>query len=86
MIAVIARSAGCARVVDGRLLAGPRVGDPVQWDKCKFNAATDTDDASLRKRQCGRIVVPVDYAHPDGDVAVLVLVDSPPRARRSARW
>ena len=56
-VALVAGSAGCARVVDGRaVLASPRVGDPVQWDKCKFNA--DVDDAVKRIAQCGRIAVP----------------------------
>ncbi len=81
VVALVAGSAGCARVVDGRaVLAGPRVGDPVQWDKCKFNA--DVDDAVKRIAQCGRIAVPVDYAHPDGDVAVLALVRFPAKGKK----
>jgi hypothetical protein len=80
-VALVAGSAGCSTVVDGRaVLASPRVGDPVQWDKCKFNA--DVDDAVKRAAQCGRIAVPVDYAKPDGDVAVLALVRFPAKGKK----
>ncbi len=75
--ALVAGSAGCAQVVDGRaVLSGPRIGDPVQWQTCELSAKTDT--ASLpHGTQCGRIAVPIDYDNPDGDAANLALIRFP---------
>lgn len=67
---------GCSRLTDGRaVLAAPRIGQPVQWEKCRFTSDTTVkvpDDA-----RCGFIAVPVDYDHPDGDVAQLAMIRFP---------
>ena len=64
VVALVAGSAGCARVVDGRaVLGGPRVGEPVQWQKCRLTGGVETQ--LPRDTECGRIAVPIDYAKPD---------------------
>lgn len=66
----------CTRMTPGHaVLAGPRVGQPVQWDKCRFTADTNIkvpDDA-----QCGFIAVPVDYSNTQGAVARLAMIRFP---------
>ena len=76
VVALVAGSAGCARVVDGRaVLAGPRVGEPVQWQKCRLTGGVETQ--LPRDTECGRIAVPIDYNKPDGDVANLAMIRFP---------
>jgi pimeloyl-ACP methyl ester carboxylesterase len=77
LIAAATLTAGsCTRMANGRaVLPSPRIGEPVQWDKCRFSAGTAVnvpDDA-----RCGRIAVPVDYNHLDGDVAQLAMIRFP---------
>ncbi|MBS9533598.1 alpha/beta hydrolase [Mycobacterium sp. M1] len=67
----------CTRMTVGHaVLAMPRVGQPVQWDKCRFTADTNIkvpDDA-----RCGFLAVPVDYSNlQGGDVARLALIKFP---------
>ena len=83
-VALVAGTAACARVVDGHpVLASPRIGDPVQWDKCKLNDSNpDVQDSIKRSVQCGRVAVPVDYGKPDGDVAVLAMVRFPATGKK----
>jgi pimeloyl-ACP methyl ester carboxylesterase len=73
---LVAGSAGCGRVVDGRaVLAGPRVGEPVQWQKCRLTGGVETQ--LPRDTVCGWIAVPIDYNKPDGDVANLAMIRFP---------
>ena len=73
---LVAGAAGCARVVDGRaVLAGPRVGEPVQWQKCRLTGGVETQ--LPRDTVCGWIAVPIDYNKPDGDVANLAMIRFP---------
>ena len=67
--------AGCVRVVGGRAgLAGPKLGQPVEWIPCRSsNPQTKLPSGAL----CGKLAVPVDYDHPDGDVAVLAMIRIP---------
>ena len=67
--------AGCVRVVGGRaVLAGPRLGQPIEWIPCR----TSNPKAKIPKgAMCGRLAVPVDYDHLDGDVASLPLIKFP---------
>jgi pimeloyl-ACP methyl ester carboxylesterase len=68
--------AGCAQVVDGRaVLAGPRVGDPIRWEPCRFTGGQE--ESLPPDTQCGGLAVPVDYDKPDGDVATLALIRFP---------
>ncbi|HEY5843097.1 MAG TPA: alpha/beta hydrolase [Mycobacterium sp.] len=76
VVALVAGSAGCARVVDGRaVLGGPRVGEPVQWQKCRLTGGVETQ--LPRDTECGRIAVPIDYAKPTGDAANLAMIRFP---------
>jgi pimeloyl-ACP methyl ester carboxylesterase len=77
-ISVLA-AGGCGRITDGRaVLPSPRIGQPVQWDKCRFSGGATVklpDDA-----QCGFIAVPVDYNNledPDADTAALAMIRFP---------
>ncbi|MGH3560508.1 MAG: alpha/beta hydrolase, partial [Mycobacterium sp.] len=81
-VAIVAAAltvAGCTRLVAGRaVLASPRVGEPVRWEKCQFTPDTTVkvpDDA-----RCGSVAVPVDYNDLDGpnaSVAQLALIRFP---------
>lgn len=66
---------GCIRVVGGRArMAEPKLGQPVQWTPCRSsNPAVKIPGGAL----CGKLAVPVDYAHPGGDVAALALIRFP---------
>jgi pimeloyl-ACP methyl ester carboxylesterase len=66
----------CVRVVRGRaMLAGPKLGQPLQWAPCHVSGGTATK--LLAGAQCGKIAVPVDYHHLDSDVAALALIRFP---------
>ncbi|KZS86034.1 alpha/beta hydrolase [Mycobacterium persicum] len=67
--------AGCIRVVGGRArMAEPKLGQPVQWTPCRSsNPAVKIPGGAL----CGKLAVPVDYGHPDGDIAALALIRFP---------
>ena len=73
--AVVLVLAGCVRVVGGRaLMSEPRLGAPVVWTPCKStNPAVKIPGHAM----CGKLAVPVDYSHPDGDVAALALIRFP---------
>ena len=68
--------AGCTQVVRGRaVLAGPKVGQPVEWGPCRVSGG-----GSVRLpggAQCGKLAVPVDYRHPNGDATTLGLIRFP---------
>ena len=74
--AAVLSAGGCSRLTEGRaMLPGPRVGQPVQWEKCRFTSDTNVkvpDDA-----QCGFLAVPVNYDNPDGDIARLAIIRFP---------
>lgn len=76
-IAMVAFTVGsCTRMTPGHaVLAVPRVGQPVQWDKCRFTA--DTNIKVPADGQCGFIGVPVDYSKPQGAVARLAMIRFP---------
>ena len=67
--------AGCVRVVGGRaLMAGPKLGQPVQWTPCRSaSGSVKIPGGAL----CGKLAVPVDYDHPGGDVAALAMIRFP---------
>src|ERR1700752_3841823 len=67
--------AGCFRVAAGRAVrAGPKLGQPVEWTPCRpSNPEAKIPSGAL----CGRLAVPVDYNHLDGDVATLALIRFP---------
>ncbi|MCV7195859.1 alpha/beta hydrolase [Mycobacterium angelicum] len=73
--AVALVSAGCIRVVGGRArMAEPRLGQPIEWTLCRSsNPGVKIPGGAL----CGKLAVPVDYAHPDADVATLALIRFP---------
>ncbi|MEO8814961.1 MAG: alpha/beta hydrolase [Mycobacterium sp.] len=66
----------CTRMTDGRaVLSSPRIGQPVQWEKCRFTADSTIkvpDDA-----QCSFIAVPADYNKLDGDTTQLAMIRFP---------
>jgi pimeloyl-ACP methyl ester carboxylesterase len=65
---------GCLRVVDGHaVMAGPRLGQPVKWVPCRASNPAKLPAGTM----CGKLAVPVDYDHLNGDVAVLGLVRFP---------
>ena len=77
VMAVIAVTvAGCTQVVKGRaVLAGPKVGQPVEWGPCRISGG---GAAKLPGgAQCGKLAVPVDYRHPGGDATTLGLIRVP---------
>ncbi|OBH05173.1 hydrolase [Mycobacterium sp. E1747] len=67
--------AGCVRVVGGRaLLAEPKLGQAVEWTPCRSaNPKAKIPAGAL----CGKLAVPVDYDHRDGDVATLAMIRFP---------
>ena len=77
--ALAVTSAGCSTTVSGRaVIAGPQVGQPVQWGPCRTAGGGGGDALPIPAgAQCGQIGVPVDYAKPDGDVASLALIRFP---------
>ncbi len=74
-------TSGCGRIVEGRaVLAGPRVGDSIRWDRCKLTGGVETKLPP--GAECGRIAVPIDYDRPDGDVANLAIIRFPATGAR----
>lgn len=67
--------AGCVRVVAGHgRRAEPLLGQPIEWTLCRAaKAGVKIPGNAL----CGRLAVPVDYNHRDGDVATLALIRFP---------
>jgi len=63
--------AGCLRVVDGHpQMAGPRLGQPIAWSPCRTTGSGKLPAGAM----CGKLAVPVDYDHLNGDAAVLGIV------------
>lgn len=77
--ALVLGAAGCSRVVDGTAEpAGPRIGEPVRWEACKFTGGQESKLPS--GTECGRIAVPVDYDEiddPDAPVIELAMIRFP---------
>src|SRR5271155_4168609 len=68
--------ASCTQVVKGRaLLAGPKVGQPIEWGACRVagGGAVKLPGGA----QCGKLAVPVDYKHPGGYATTLGLIRFP---------
>lgn len=78
-VAALVASAGCSTVVGGSaVIAGPQIGQPVQWGPCRVAGGGGGNSLPIPAgAQCGKIAVPVDYAKPDGPVAVLALIRFP---------
>lgn len=77
VIAAVTMPVGsCTRMTAGRaVLSSPRIGQPVQWEKCRFTADSTIkvpDDA-----QCSFIAVPADYNKLDGATAQLAMIRFP---------
>jgi pimeloyl-ACP methyl ester carboxylesterase len=74
---VVAMVAGCTHVINGRaVLAGPKIGQPVEWGPCRISSSTS--EVSLPGgAQCGILAVPVDYDHPNGDITTVALIRFP---------
>jgi pimeloyl-ACP methyl ester carboxylesterase len=67
--------AGCLRVVAGHaVMAGPQLGQPVKWSPCRVTSGSVKIPGGAL---CGKLAVPVDYDHIDGDVAVLAMIRFP---------
>jgi pimeloyl-ACP methyl ester carboxylesterase len=67
--------AGCVHVVSGRaVLGGPKLGQPVEWTPCRTTGAQVKIPGGA---MCGKLAVPVDYNHLDGDVAALAMIRFP---------
>ncbi|UQX09525.1 alpha/beta hydrolase [Candidatus Mycobacterium methanotrophicum] len=79
MAVVVATVASCTQVVIGRaVLAGPRIGQPVEWGPCRVAGGGGTSIMKLPDGgQCGKLAVPVDYHHVDGDATTLALIRFP---------
>ena len=61
--------AGCLRVVTGHaVMAGPQLGQPVKWSPCRVTSGSVKIPGGAL---CGKLAVPVDYNHLDGDVAAV---------------
>ena len=67
--------AGCVRVVVGRaVMAGPKLGQAIEWTPCRSSNPKAKLPAGA---MCGKLAVPVDYDHLDGDVATLAMIRFP---------
>ena len=76
---VVATVASCTHIVSGRaVLSGPRIGQPVEWGPCRVTGGGGTSLIKLPGGAlCGKLAVPVDYKHPDGDATTLALIKFP---------
>jgi pimeloyl-ACP methyl ester carboxylesterase len=69
--------ASCTHVVKGRaVMYGPKVGQPIEWGPCRV-AGSGAPAKLPSGVQCGKLAVPVDYKHRNGDAATLGLVRFP---------
>ncbi|HET9874742.1 MAG TPA: alpha/beta hydrolase [Mycobacterium sp.] len=77
VIAAVALTAGgCSRVTAGRaVLPAPRMGQPVQWEKCRFSGGATIKVPG--DAQCGSIAVPIDYNHLDSGAAQVAMIRFP---------
>lgn len=81
--ALLASSAGCSTVVGGRaVVAGPKVGQPVQWGPCREAGGGGQSLPVPAGAECGKLAVPVNYDKPDGDAATLALIRFPATGER----
>ncbi|MGH3541829.1 MAG: alpha/beta hydrolase, partial [Mycobacterium sp.] len=74
VVAVIVTTvASCTHVISGRaVLAGPKIGQPVQWGPCRVSGGTAVKlPAGV---QCGKLAVPVNYNHLGRDATTLAMV------------
>ncbi|PND59372.1 alpha/beta hydrolase [Mycobacterium sp. ENV421] len=78
-VATLVVSAGCSSTVSGMaVLAGPQIGQPVQWGPCRVAGGGGGNALPIPAgAECGKIAVPVDYAKPDGPAATLALIRFP---------
>ena len=78
-VAAMLSSSGCSTVVPGTaVLASPQIGQAVQWGPCQRSGGSGGEALPIPAgAQCGKISVPVDYSHPDGDAATLALIRFP---------
>ncbi len=75
IVAVALVLAGCVHVVGGRaVMGGPKLGQPVEWTPCRVAGAQVKIPGGA---MCGKLAVPVDYNHLDGDVAALTVIRFP---------
>ncbi|GAB3002132.1 alpha/beta hydrolase [Mycobacterium bourgelatii] len=75
LAAAVTVLAGCVRVVAGHgSRAEPLLGEPIEWTLCRSARPNVKIPGNAL---CGRLAVPVDYNHPDGDVATLALIRFP---------
>jgi pimeloyl-ACP methyl ester carboxylesterase len=80
MAVIAATAASCTQVINGRaVLAGPKVGQPVEWGPCRVSGGGGgTAIVKLPGgAQCGKLAVPVDYRHLNGDATTLALIRFP---------
>jgi pimeloyl-ACP methyl ester carboxylesterase len=76
IMAIMLLVAGCTRVVGGRaMLAGPKIGQPVEWGLCRVSGGTSVKLPA--GAQCGKVAVPVDYDHLDGSATALMMIRFP---------
>jgi pimeloyl-ACP methyl ester carboxylesterase len=82
MAVVVVTLASCTRVVGGRaVLAGPKIGSPVEWGGC--HVVTDGPAVKLPAgAKCGKIAVPVDYNNLSGGAATLAMIRFPATGRK----
>lgn len=78
-VAAVLVFTGCVRVVSGRaLMAEPRLGDPIAWSECHASGGVKLPSNA----RCGKLAVPVDYRHPTGDVAALMMIRFPASGKK----
>ncbi|WP_142281785.1 alpha/beta hydrolase [Mycobacterium kyorinense] len=76
MAAIVLTVASCTHVVGGRpRMAGPKIGQPLEWGQCRVSGGTAVKLPA--GAQCGKIAVPVDYNHLDGDATTLAMMRFP---------
>ncbi|HEU0190946.1 MAG TPA: alpha/beta hydrolase [Mycobacterium sp.] len=74
--AAVSAVGSCTRVTGGRaVLSTPRLGQPVQWEKCRFSPETTVKVPG--DARCGSIAVPIDYNHINGGTAQLAMIRFP---------
>lgn len=73
---VAATVASCTHVISGRaVLAGPRIGQPVEWGPCHVVGGGGGTSLKLPSgAECGKLAVPVDYDQRHGDATTLAMV------------
>ncbi|MGH3594426.1 MAG: alpha/beta hydrolase, partial [Mycobacterium sp.] len=73
MAVIVATVASCTHVISGRaVLAGPKIGQPVQWAPCRVSGGTAVKLPG--GAQCGKLAVPVNYNHRGRDATTMAMV------------